>query len=175
MSEWAEISGDTSTRSLWVSPYWEGKPKLGPFTLEDGRDIIDLIETGKGEELGFPFWFRRTEGSRDKRLGDILWTGGLAIKVVSKRFLDALTDLGVADGLQTYPATLVDRRGRAIEGAYYGAVEHLGHEGEINAGHDTSRGFSFTVSTRVLEGLRARDVTGFKVNQFRADKSGDSE
>ncbi|MDF9716315.1 hypothetical protein INN71_15135 [Nocardioides sp. ChNu-153] len=166
--EWFSLRGKSAIRDLWVAPEWEGQPKLGPWLLPDGREIPRLIEDGQADELGFPFWFRQVEGSRGRRRGDLLWGGGSRTKVVSRRFVDALGELGVLDDLMTYPAAILDRRRRVIEADYLGLVEPIGR-GEVRAGLTTQRNSMLTVSARVLEGLRERGVTEFEAEPTERD------
>jgi hypothetical protein len=161
-----KLSGPWATRDLWVAPEWQGMPRFGPHLLPDGRDILDLIERGDIEELGFDVWFRQVEGSRGQRFGDLLWAGGLATKVVSRRFVDALEDLGVAGHVRTYPVRMFDRKMRPIEKDYVGLVEPTGGDGEIHAAHPTLRNTGLVVSARVFEGLQERGVTDYRAEPY---------
>lgn len=165
---WFAVQGRYATRDLWVAPEWEGKPKLGPYLLPDGREIPALIVDGLYDELGFPFWFRQVEGSRGQRRGDLLWAGGGESKVVSRRFVDALHDLGVTDDLRLTPVEIRDRRKRPIEADYVALVEPIG-QGEIRAGLTTMRNSVLIVSARVLDGLRERGVTDFLIEPTTID------
>lgn len=165
---WFALQGRCTTRDLWVAPEWEGMSKLGPYLLPDGREIPDFIVDGRYEELGSPFWFRQVEGSRGQRRGDLLWGGGGESKVVSRRFVDTLHELGVTDDLLLTPVEIRDRRRRPIEADYVALVEPIGR-GEVRAGLTTMRNTVLVVSARVLDGLRERGVTDFLVEPTTTD------
>lgn len=159
---WYGLSARHSSRELLVAPEWEGMPELGPHVLDDGREVYEVVMEGRLDELDFPVWFRQQEGSRDKRRGDMLWMGGLHLEIVSRRFVDALGDLGALDGVRTFPVELRDRRMRRIEADYLGLVEPVGR-GEVRSRMPAWRTFGLAVTARVLEGLRERGVTELKV------------
>ncbi|MDR6174617.1 hypothetical protein QE364_002403 [Nocardioides zeae] len=159
---WYGLSARHSSRELLVAPEWEGMPELGPWLLDDGRDAYELVMEGRQDELGFPVWFRQVEGSRDKRRGDMLAGSGLGLKVVSRRLVDALEELGALDGVRTFPVELRDRRMRRIDADYLGLLEPIGH-GEVRARMPEWRTWDLVVSARVLDGLRERGVTELKV------------
>lgn len=161
-----ELRAPSATRDLWVSPEWEGKLRFGPYVLPDGRDIIDLVEAGEVDELDFDVWFRQSQGSRGERFGDLLWTGGLAIKIASRRFVDALEELGVASAVRIYPVRMFDRKMKPIEREYFGLAEPTGRDGEIHAAHPTLRNSALVVSARVFEGLQVRGVTSYESEPY---------
>lgn len=165
------LTGRAATRDLWVVPEWEGMAEFGPWLLDDGRQVQQVIAAGQVDELPFAVWFRQDQGSKAQRHGDILWGTGSPAKVVSRRFVEALSDLGVT-GLSTYPIEVVDRRRRPIEGDFVGLVEPLAGQGEVCSPYPDQRGFSLVVTGRVLEGLRERGVTEYLVEPYQAPNPG---
>lgn len=167
---WFEVTPFNTTQDLWVEPTWEGKPKYGRSTLDDGQEIDDLIARGDLDRIPFPVWFERNTGSSGKRQGDLLWDVGLPTSLVSRRFADAVGDLGVT-GTRTYGIELIDRRNGPIEG-YVGFVPRLNGSGEVSsyAWTDGDNSFTWIISARVLLGLKERGVDMFSVQQLKGRK-----
>ncbi|WP_291277900.1 hypothetical protein [Galactobacter sp.] len=151
-----------ATTDLWVVPSWEGRPEYGSPTLDDGREVYDVIACGNLEDIPFNVWFERNTDAKGKRHGDILWSGGLESQPVSRRFAQAVAELGVAD-VKTYEIDLIDRRKGPIEG-YVGFVPSLTGKGEISSWNwrKGKTSFAWVMSNRVLDGLLARGIDGFE-------------
>lgn len=153
------LTGLWRTRDMWVSPEWEGRPHFGPHLLPDGRDIVGLIADGDLDELPFPVSFRPFNSG--KRLGDMLWAGGLATKLVSRRFVKVLEQIG-ATGYRTYEVTFTDRTRNPIDG--YIGIASTGSDPELDITHFA--GFQNTglfVKRHVLDALLAAGVDRFHV------------
>lgn len=164
MTTWYEIIPLSTQRDFWIRTVWEGKPPLGPYTLDDGRDIYDVVADGNLEELPFDVWFERETISRGKRRGDILWGGPPTL--VSQRFADAVAELGVA-GCSTFEVNLFSANEGRVTG-YVGFVENTEGTSEITsyAWPESAHSFAWIVSERVLEGLKERGVDMFHVEPF---------
>ena len=162
-----EIFGCYAQSELWASLNWVGKPELGPWLTESGEDIIDLVEQGRCEEIGFATWFAPGPSSRDTKRprADFLWAGGLAYKIVSAQFAETLIMLGVS-GLEVQPADLRTRKGEAIKG-YVQLFEDLTGESEVTTPfwQNQTRATSLLVTKRIVDGLRDAGVTRFKVEK----------
>lgn len=133
----------------------------------DGTPLDEVI--GNGEPDSLPFAVRlRQQSSTGVRRGDLLWTLGLGIGVVSDRFVDALTDLGV-DGWSTYPIAVEDRQGRPIEG-YQGLVADTTGASELVSGAwwEHVQSFSYFVTERVAGVLLRAAVDGFDLEPTEA-------
>lgn len=162
MSDWWLVTGRSAVRDLWVSLTWPDKPTYGPWLLPDGRDIVDLVATGRLDQLGFRIWYEQMEGCRAPlRRNDVLHCGGLQVKVVSTRFVEALHGLGVT-GLSTYEADVVLRSGESLSG-YVGLVEPTDPAAEVHSYLPGGPSMPLCVSGRVLRGLRERGVDLFDV------------
>lgn len=46
MTTWYETYPLSTQRDFWAVPMWEGKPELGSPTLEDGREVKNVIADG---------------------------------------------------------------------------------------------------------------------------------
>jgi hypothetical protein len=153
------LSGRYATRDMWVRPMWKGKPQLGPHLLPDGRRLTDVVADGDIDEVPFPVWFQPSNGG--KRLGDLLWAGGLSTKLVSRRLVDVLQQIG-ATGYRTYEVTFVDRKRNPIDG--YIGVASTGSDEELDITH--YKGFQNTglyVKRHLLDALLSAGVDGFDV------------
>lgn len=136
---------------LWVEPRWDGIDDSGYWLLPDGRDISEVVAEGQLDEIPFEVWFRAF-GSGTKR-GDLLWTGGLAQKFASQRFVEVLQGLGVT-GYITYDLAIVDKKGNPIEGYVGFATAPTSDDDEIRPLFGR-QGFTFLASERVVDALRA--------------------
>ncbi|WP_029068708.1 hypothetical protein [Jonesia quinghaiensis] len=159
---WFVLGAFTSSRELWVVLEGEGKPEYGPWKTSDGRDVIDEIAVGRIAELPFPVDFRRDTASTGKKRGDILWLGGHPLLLVSRRFVEALEEMGVT-GWLTYPVELRDsgrRSGEPIEG-YVGFVPDLTGNAPVRSYNVGTPNFAIRVRGDILDGLKSRGVVRF--------------
>lgn len=159
---WRMITARNSRRDLWVVATWAGE-KEGYSTLADGQDIGDLVRNGDLDQLPFKIWYERDTTAKGTRRGDLLWGVGNPIFMVSNRFLDAVTELGVA-GFKAYDVEVIDRRKGPIDGYVGFAVDQEGSSELTSYGWpDRFRSLIWIVSDRVLDGLRERGVDQFEV------------
>lgn len=119
MTGWRQIQGLSSERDLWVVPQGPTRPELGPWVATDGRRVWDLVATGRASELPFPVWMEQPDAGGDRR-GDMLWTQGVPITVVSDDFVKSLKILGVP-GWQTFHLDVSDLSGQDVPG-YCGLI-----------------------------------------------------
>jgi hypothetical protein len=153
------LSGPIATRDMWVMPEWEGRPQFGPWQLPDGRDVTAVIADGSIDDVPFAVWFRPFNSG--KRLGDLLWAGGLSTKLASRRFVDVLDQIG-ATGYRTYEVTFIDRKRNPIEG--YLGIASTGSDPALDVTH--YKGFQNSglhVKRHVLDALLAAGVDRFDV------------
>ncbi|MFV0435742.1 MAG: hypothetical protein ACK5LO_17455 [Leucobacter sp.] len=166
MTNWYEVQGKSTQADFWSAPMWEGKPRFGPILLPDGRQVVRVLAAEGTSAIPFPIWFQQHPDG-GKRLGDILWSAGLSIKIVSQRFVDRLRELDV-HSFQTYDIELWDRRKKhRIEG-YVGFIEDQTGEGEIKinpvAGGKVT--LSMICTERVLHGLLEAGIDQFDREAF---------
>ncbi|MDK8347520.1 hypothetical protein QP868_10940 [Brevibacterium sp. UMB1308A] len=169
MTTWYEIYPLSTQRDFWAVPMWEGKPELGSPTLEDGREVKNVIADGKLDEIPFPIWFERSTYSRGKRRGDILWGGPPTL--VSRRFAQAVEELGVT-GCSTYEVDLYSLNEGKVEG-YIGFAENTRGTSEISsyAWLEKHHSYAWIISERVLTGLHERGIDMFDVKGVFTEKS----
>lgn len=166
----------SGSRFAWAVPTWNGpraEPWMlpdppAPFELADGRlisaaqEVLQLVEEGRLDEIPFPVWFERQSGTR---FGDLLWSGGLSILLVSDRFVEVLRAVG-ADGWRTYPVNFRQRRGQPVEG-FVGLLLDRG-AGSVGPANPLHTDWSIRVSAQVLAALRAAGVTAFRCRDLAA-------
>lgn len=142
---------------------WEGKPELSAPTLEDGREVKNVIADGKRAVIPFPIWFERSTYSRGKRRGDILWGGPPTL--VSRRFAQAVEELGVT-GCSTYEVDLYSLNEGKVEG-YIGFAENTRGTSEIRsyAWPEKHHSYAWIISERVPTGLHERGIDMFDVKE----------
>lgn len=159
---WSLLRAQSETADMWVAPQWDGKPELGPWMTEDGRRVVDVIADGHGESLAFRVWFEQSPESKGTRRGDVLWTGGLPVGIVSDRFVQELDRLDVS-GWSTYTVTIVDHDGHEVEG-YHGFVADVTGRSElVSWAWKVGRQMPVYLATdRVADALMAAGVTGLE-------------
>lgn len=157
------LAGEMDRSSLWVDLAWAGKDPDRPFTLPDGREYPEVVAAGQFHQIADQVWLEVTNPGR---AGDMLWSTGMALTVVSRRLADALVELGAAD-VGIFPVTIPQQP--ADQDGYVIVICH---------GSDADRPIRefplgrrstpwLDVSTAVLTGLRQRGVGGFGVEAAR--------
>ncbi|WP_327638665.1 hypothetical protein OHB24_09930 [Kribbella sp. NBC_00482] len=123
-----------------------------------GLEAYDLVADGDVERLGgVPRFVRSNSG----RVGDLVWTTGSA-KIASPRFVDVLESIG-ATGYRTFPVDVRGRRGDVIIPGFVGlAVLDDDQDKDLRFSNGVQF-WSFLASDRVVDALRAADVTGFRI------------
>lgn len=152
MSPMWEIQAPSATRDAWTKYEWDGKPQLGPWTLPDGRDIIDEILEGRADTLPFPIWARIYQGTR---IGDMLWTGGLGL-IASTRLVTILEDLSTT-GYATYPLDVRHRDGSPLPGFTGFRTTSDTPDTDVTR-LDRSGRISFYTTDRIANALRTADL-----------------
>lgn len=110
---WYECVAQSATRDAWMVATGPGRPELGPWVLPDGRAVDDLIADGDVDQIPFDVCFEPS--NYGKRYGDLLWTGGMAYKLASQRFVEVLESIA-ATGYKTFPVRLRDNKKNIIDG-----------------------------------------------------------
>lgn len=138
----------------WFFPANPGQPKLGPFTLPDGRDAYELIDNGDTAGLPFTPTFREEQTGRR---GDLLWTG-CATKIASDRLINALASFG---GWHTFDIILLDRDGAAVPGYQGFAVD--GPDGDVfwSTGFQHER---FGITEAALQAIKGAGIDGLEID-----------
>lgn len=159
---WVSLQAHSAQRDVWVEPLWPDMPELGPYLLPDGQRVMDVIARGDVGDLPFPVWLQTWNSGT--RLGDLLWTGGLAILPASDRFI-AVLDSVEASGYRTYDIPL-RRNPRGRDGGqdipgYRGLAIVSDTDETTLRNRPSGRGFSFLARPHVVEAL-----TGAGVDQF---------
>ncbi|WP_328996188.1 hypothetical protein OG394_16195 [Kribbella sp. NBC_01245] len=153
-----ELQANSDADDLWVKPNFPGAPALGPFLNANGQELHKLVADGNLEQVDFTPRFARTNAGW--RIGDLLWTTYF-MKIASRRLIDVLEAIE-ATGYRSFPVEVVDTDGSSL-GAFDGLAVL-----DADPSHDLyfSNGaqfWSFIASDRVVEALRAADVTGLSI------------
>lgn len=153
MTGWRRVQGLSSERDLWVVPEGDSRPEMGYWTTEDGRDVMEVVGAGQADTLAFPVWFEQSPDGGDRR-GDMVWTQGAPMTIVSEAFVEGLRTLGV-EGWDTYPVDIRGRDGEAIPG-YVGFVPDATGTSEVVVGSwpNTKPFWSLTVTENVCLSLK---------------------
>lgn len=152
MTGWRRVQGLSSEKDLWVVPTGESRPEMGCWTTEDGRDVMEVVGSGQADALTFAVWFEQSPDGGDRR-GDMLWTQGAPMSIVSEAFVEGLRTLGV-EGWDTYPVDIRGRDGEAVSG-YVGLVPDATGTSEVVVGSwpSTKPFWSLTVTDDVCLSL----------------------
>ena len=117
------------------------------------------IAEGDLGSLDFVPRFRRSGGG--SQVGDLLWTGGTAMKVASRRFVEVLRSVD-AEGYRTFPVDLVDARGREMDGFVGLAIDlEAGPTAAVRTEHPW-QSFRFLVTDALHDALHDAGVTRFR-------------
>lgn len=139
---------------MWLTVCGQGKPKIvgDPWYMPDSvTSVYPFIVDWRPEELPFPVWLAPSNGG--KTYGDMLWTGGLALKIASTRFIEALRAAEVT-GYRTFDVDVRDRAGAPVEG-YTGFATDPSRGSDIqNIYGQTVQNFAFIATQRVVDALR---------------------
>lgn len=151
-----ELVAKSDGPSAWVLPANPSLPKIGPFVLDDGRDIYRLIADGDIADLDFIPTFRHTQGSH---FGDLLWTT-CEMKLASNRFIKALSGFS---GWRSFDIHPLGHEGETIDGYKGFAVV----DGSVDVFHTTGFQFwRFGVSDDVMAALRANSVDDLEIKKL---------
>lgn len=126
--------------------------------MPDGvTNVYPFITDWRPEDLPFPVWLAPFNGG--KSFGDMLWTGGISLKIASARFIEALKAAEVT-GYQIFDVDLRDHTSSPVDG-YMGFATDPFPESDIQNPYDQDfQSFAFIAKQRVVEALR----------QYGADK-----
>lgn len=150
-----EVVAKSDEPNAWLLPANPGLPEIGPFKLDDGRDIYQLIADGDIADLEFTPTFRHTQGSH---FGDLLWTT-CEMKVASSRFIKALSGFS---GWRSFDIHLLGREGETIDGYKGFAVV----DGSVDVFHTIGFQFwSFGVSDDVMAALRTHSADDLEIRK----------
>lgn len=152
-----ELVAKSDGPSAWVFPANPSLPKIGPFKLDDGRDIYQLIADGDIADLDFTPTFRHTQGSH---FGDLLWTT-CEMKLASNRFIKALSGFS---GWRSFDIHLLGLKGEIMDGYKGFAVV----DGSVDVFHTTGFQFwRFGVSDDVMAALHANSADNLEIKKLR--------
>lgn len=162
---WYELHAYYGRQFLWATPALDAAGSGALLTRDARRRFATASRNGELHLLPFtPLFERDPNASTGTKRGDILWSGGLPITLVSRRFAEAIEDLGVTK-YDLYDVDFVDFRGGRIEG-YVGFAANLEGTSEVVTGtwHRGWRGMFTIASARVVKGLVERGIDGFHVS-----------
>jgi hypothetical protein len=169
LSEWICIGAKSNRNYVWLDVNGLGKPKItgAPWYMPDGvTSVYPFIEDWRPEELPFPVWLAPYNGG--KKYGDMLWTGGLSLKIASARFIEALRAAEVT-GYRTFDVEVRDHAGAPVEG-YTGFATDPSPESEIqNMYGQTVQNIAFITTPRVVEALHDYEADQLDISPYTPD------
>ena len=169
MSEWVRIGARSRRNDVWLDVYGQGKPKITgePWYMPDGvTSVYPFIEDWRPEELPFPVWLAPYNGG--KKFGDLLWTGGIALKIASTRFIEALRTAEVT-GYRTFDVEVRDHAGSPVEG-YTGFATDPSPGSDIqNLYGQPYQNSAFIATQRVVKALHDHGVDQLEISTYTPD------
>ncbi len=149
---------------MWVDLSWEGIQEGFPYRLPDGREYNDIIQAGEFAQIADQVWLTVTNHGKP---GDMLWSTGGALTVVSRRMAEVLV-AAEPENLEIFPVTIRRRRSPDLED--YVLLIGTGESRERRVrefplGHRATR--MLDVDPVVLSELRRLGFTGFDVEDAR--------
>lgn len=166
VSEWFQLQARIKRNYVWLDVNGPGKPKImgEPWYMPDGvTDVWSFITDWRPEELPFPVWLAPSNGG--KTYGDMLWTGGMELKVVSTRFIEALRAAEVT-GYRTFDVDVRDHTGSPVEG-YTGFATDPSPGSEIqNFRGQTGQNFVFIATQRVVAALHDHGADQLDISPY---------
>lgn len=149
---------------MWVDLSWEGIQEGYPYRLPDGREYNDVIQAGEFAQIVDQVWLTVTNSGKP---GDMLWSTGGALTVVSRRMAEVLV-AAEPGNLEMFPVTIRRRRSPDLEDyvLLVGTGESIARRvREFPLGHRATRWLD--VDPAVLTELRRLGFTGFDVEDAR--------
>ena len=169
LSEWFRIEARSKRNDVWLGVCGQGKPKItgDPWYMPDGvTSVYPFIVDWRPEELPFPVWLAPYNGG--KKYGDLLWTGGIALKIASTRFIEALRAAEVT-GYRTFDVEVRDHAGSPLEG-YTGFATDPSPGSDIqNLYGQPYQNYAFIATQRVVEALHDRGVDQLEISPYTPD------
>lgn len=135
--------------------------------MPDGvTNVYPFIEDWRPEELPFPVWLAPYGGG--KKYGDMLWTGGITLKIASTRFIEALRAAEIT-GYRTFDVEVRDHAGSPLEG-YTGFATDPSPGSDIqNLYGQTHQNYAFIATQRVAEALRDHGADQLDISPYTPD------
>lgn len=169
LSEWVRIQARSKRNYVWLDVYGQGKPKItgAPWYMPDGvTSVYPFIEDWRPEELPFPVWLAPYNGGRT--YGDMLWTGGITLKIASTRFIEALCAAEIT-GYRTFDVEVRDHAGSPVEG-YTGFATDPSPGSDIQNLYDqTGQNYAFIATRRVVEALHDHGADQLDISPYTPD------
>lgn len=169
MSEWFRIGAKSNRNYVWLGPNGLGKPKIvgDPWNMPDGvTDVWPFITDWRPEELPFPVWLAPYNGG--KKFGDMLWTGGMALKIASTRFIEALRAAEVT-GYRTFDVEVRDHAGSRVEGYTGFATDPFPGSDIQNMYGQTVQNIAFITTQRVVDALHDHGADQLDISPYNPD------
>lgn len=136
--------------------------------MPDGRtSVYSFISDWQPEKIPFPVWL--APYNRGKRWGDMLWTGGLTLKVASVRMVDALEDAGIT-GYRTFKVDIRDRAGSPVDGYVGFATDPAPGTDIQNMLGQKVQNMAFIAKWHVVEVLRAYGADRLDIQVYDPSK-----
>ena len=146
----------------------DGKPKItgDPWYMPDGvTNVYPFIEDWRPENLPFPVWLAPFNGG--KTFGDMLWTGGLSLKIASARFIEALEAVEVT-GYRIFDVDLRDHTNSPVDGYMGFATDPFPGSDIQNLYSQDFQNYAFIAKQRVVEALRQHGADKLDIQPYES-------
>lgn len=170
--DWCRISANSGNMDVWLDSRAHNKPgeMTDPWNMPDGHTSVwPLLSEGRLNQIPFPVWF--VPYNRGKRFGDMLWTGGLGLKIASVRMIRALESVG-ATGYCTFGVDVRDHADSPVDD-YVGFVTDPAPETDIqNLLGQEVQNSAFIAKRHVVEALRAHGADKLDIRSYDPSQYG---
>lgn len=156
---WYRIGARSSSRFWWVKLECSGGQDPLFFEVAPGYTIMEAVADGNMHLVPFDVWAKKN--NYGAQLGDIIFSQGAPLKIVSTRFVEALRSVD-ASGYHTFEIDLRDNKDQIVSG-YVGFALDLKM---LNADVQSFNGVqfdAFAVNSRVLEALKDSGIDGLVI------------
>lgn len=168
-SEWVRIQANSGPNDVWLDVNGPGKPKITgePWYMPDGvTNVYPFIEDWRPEELPFPVWL--APYGEGKKYGDMLWTGGITLKIASTGFIEALRAAEVT-GYRTFDVDVRDDAGSPVKGYTGFATDPFPGSDIQNLYGQTHQNYAFIATQRVAQALHDHGADQLEISPYTPD------
>lgn len=165
-SGWVRIQARSRRNDVWLGVEGLGKPKISgePWYMPDGvTDVYPFITDWRPEKLPFPVWLAPYNGG--KKYGDMLWTGGMGLKVVSTRFVEALRAADIT-GYRTFDVDVRSHTDLPVPEYVGFATDPFPGSDIQNICGQTVQNYVFIATQRAVEALRDHRVDQLDISSY---------
>ena len=164
MSDWIRIQARSGNKDVWLNVRADNKLEQGqPWLLPDHSDAYRYITDWQPEKIPSRVWL--APYNRGSRYGDMLWTGGLTLKIASTRMIEALAAAGVT-GYRTFPVEIRSKDNSPIKDYIGFATDPYSGSDLQNLYDQDVQNYAFVARAHVAEALRERGADALDIEPY---------